>query len=257
MSRSTAQHRGETLGSETSLKVTHIRVEDVTDDTQLIELSREICFNQYMQIYGAGHAETDSPQQLWEDSDLSGKVEWLKTLMAFDVSTNPATPLATCNFKIGSLCKRVNVRLDFQRYLKTKNGVELKSLGVLPERTLEVSMFAFAPALSTSKDLETKVNVFRQIHSHGILLGQQHGCDQYWSVLARPFARFVKIHCKLPCERLDEFVLNTEESSDLFARFPRYWQQGRPGLYQTGSMIINTSEAKQTENSGGIASDSE
>ena len=177
MSRSTAQHRGETPGCETSLKVTHIRVEDVTDNTQLIELSQEICFNQYMQIYGAGHAETNSPQQLWGDAALSGKVEWLKTLMAFDVSTNPVTPLATCNFKIGSLCKRVNVRLDFQRYLKTRNGVELKSLaetGLLPvlKSVLLLRVTQFVPCqtrcLETWNPIEEPIDDSARLTAAGV-----------------------------------------------------------------------------------------
>ena len=218
----------------------HIRVQEVTRNNALLALSREICFKEYMRIYAGDHLNTESPEQLWKEANLVGKVPWLKTLMAFDLSSDRPQPLATCNLKIGRICCQEGVKLDFQHYLKPKDGVSFEDVGVCPEKTLEVNMFAFAPDISETKDVNFKIEIFRQIHSHGILLGQQYGCNQYWSVLTKAFARFVLIHCKLPCQRLDAFELN-EESADLFNRFPKYWRKGKPGLYRTGPMITNGS----------------
>ena len=176
----------------------NIRIEEITGSEELLEIAREFSLNHYIKSYGGDSGKTTKPEQLWEDSRRMGKVNWLRTLMAFDMTGANKRPLGTSTLKIGSLCCLEGIRCDFLRYLRMKPGCNLESLGIAPERTLEVSMLALSPSLFASTDTNLKVEVFRQLHSHAILLGQQHGCDQFWSILTRTFARFVKIHCKLP-----------------------------------------------------------
>ncbi len=210
-------------------------LEDITHRPSLLQIARDMATQNYCQVYGDSNASFDA-EELWSECRLVGVVSYYRTLMTFGKERDEiqGTPLATVTFRLGSRYEGDGPPLEFMRYMTPACGwAAFDDPTFNPKKMLEISMFAFSPSMSGPDQLAARIQIFRVMHSCVLLLAEQHGCSTFWSVLTRVFARFVSVHCQLPCEKIDGMFLNEAEHGDLFDRLPKYWRQGKPAIYAT------------------------
>ena len=125
--------------------------------------------------------------------------------------------------------------MEFMRYMTPEDGWDLLSnrIGFNPHKTLEISMFAFSSGVLAPEHQQLRIRLFRELHSAVLGFAPTLGCTDYLSILTRPFARFVKVYCHLPCEFIEGLTVDSEACGKLIQKHPGYWIKGRPGLYRT------------------------
>ena len=224
-----------------------IWIEDVSNRQELVDVAGSIFCSEYSRLFCEGL----SPAELRPDFDKVVGKSNVRTLMAFGTSKAVPTAriLATTTFRFGSLYVGDRYPLELMELVHPPCGWDRYSHEEFrPERTVEGTLFAFARDITDAETLPLRIEIFRQLHSAGMMIGRQHGCDRYWSILLKSFARFVRSQVKLPCIATDEMLLNEETHGDLFDRYPRYWRRGSPGVYITKTPATNYSLEKTAHN---------